>query len=276
MVEFDNATLLQAVTKVRKTEMDFGFCENTKLGKNKKLRTRNISREGATNIGGLSESTLHLVLKYCIEPDNSFHEVAFCGCELDILKDNTAFEIQTKNFAKIRKKLEKLPEEIDLTVVFPVIEQKRIFFLDPKSGEISGGRKSPKKESSLMLFKELIYICEQLKRHKLHFAIVTLRCDDYKLVYAQNSKNKKSVRYNRIPTSLSNIENFNSYEDYFKKYIPCLDLLGDSFTTLKFSQISGYDINVSRLAVRLLCLLGYIECIGKENRYFLYKKIKNI
>ncbi len=275
-MNFDNNTLVETVQSVKAREKELYPPKTEQSGRSFIKNSRKHSREGGTNIGGLSESTLHLTLKYCIEPDNNYHEVYFCGCEIDVLKNDVAYEIQTKNFSALKKKLLKLPENLDITVVFPVIREKRIFWLDTANGVVSGGRKSPKKETGFMLFKELIYINEFLERKNLHFSVVHLKCDDFKVVCGKDKNQRYGTeRVDRVPTELIKIENFGSAQDFFAEYLPALCGIEGEFTSRDYSGLSGIDIFYCRIALRLLSLMGYVEVVGKKERYKLYRVKKS-
>ena len=78
-IAFDPERFRSACRKVADLQEQTGFMENISVGRNRRARTRSVSREGHTNIGGLSESSLHLILKYYIEENSDFHEV---GCKI--------------------------------------------------------------------------------------------------------------------------------------------------------------------------------------------------
>ena len=98
--------------------------------------------EGTTNIGSLGERTLHLALKYYFEPDKTFHEIKCGRYHADIFRDGEIIEVQTGNCAPLAKKLLKLTEQIPVTVVHPIVAEKRIIWIDPENGEMTGFRKS--------------------------------------------------------------------------------------------------------------------------------------
>ena len=71
-------------------------------------------------IGTLSEKTVHSVLKYYLEPDTSFHEVKTGRYVADIRTPDGIYEIQTRQFNKLRNKLEAFLPEYSVTVVYPI------------------------------------------------------------------------------------------------------------------------------------------------------------
>ena len=59
-----------------------------------------------SSIGTLGEKTLHAVLKHYIDPDSRHHEVRIGPYYADIASEAGIYEIQTRGFGKMRKKLE--------------------------------------------------------------------------------------------------------------------------------------------------------------------------
>lgn len=178
--------------------------------KNRRVIRRN-SLEGKSNIGGLGEKTMHLAFKYFFEENSDFHEVPVGKYYADILKDQRIFEIQTANFCSFRKKLAQVSKEYPVTVVHPIVQTKRLFWTNTESGEICGGRISPKHEDIYTAFRELVHIRELLHRENLSFCFPVVDCEEYKLLCGWDAQRKKgSVRYKLIPTQLVGFYEFDS------------------------------------------------------------------
>ena len=88
-------------------------------------------------IGTLSEKTVHSVLKYYLEPDTSFHEVKTGRYVADIRTPDGIYEIQTRQFNKLRNKLEAFLPEYSVTVVYPIPHIKYLRWIDGQTGEIT-------------------------------------------------------------------------------------------------------------------------------------------
>ena len=72
-------------------------------------------------IGELSEKGVHNGLKNYLEPDKSKQEIKVGKYFADIKNDSGIIEIQTKQFFKLKSKLDfYLKEEIPVTVVYPL------------------------------------------------------------------------------------------------------------------------------------------------------------
>ena len=93
----------------------------------------------------MSEKALHLALKqWYAQPDDRF-EVPVDGFVIDIVRDNLLVEIQTGNFAAIKRKVKTLVKDHPLRLVYPIPKDKWIVRLAKDgSGDVLGRRKSPK------------------------------------------------------------------------------------------------------------------------------------
>ena len=96
-------------------------------------------------IGTLSEKTVHAVVKNFYEPDEKKQEVFIEGLYADIYNGDEIIEIQTRNFEKLCKKLDRFLPLYPVTIVFPIPDTKWIYWIDPETGSCSQKRKSPKK-----------------------------------------------------------------------------------------------------------------------------------
>ena len=120
---------------------------------------RTIQKEHSQNgIGTLKEKTLHAVLKNFYEPDISCHEIKIGRFVADILHENQVVEIQTRNFNSMRKKLDNFLKLYTVTIVYPIVYTKWLYWIDETTGEISSKRKSPKRGCFYDAFYELYKI----------------------------------------------------------------------------------------------------------------------
>ena len=100
-------------------------------------------------IGTLSEKTVHAVLKYYYEQDQSHHEIILEKSVADIFTGSEVIEIQTRALYRLKPKLEKFLPLYPVTVVYPISYDKWVCWINEETGEITQKRKSPKKRKSL-------------------------------------------------------------------------------------------------------------------------------
>ena len=89
-----------------------------------------------------------------------------------IYADGKIIEIQTRQFNKMRNKLEAFLPLYPVTIVYPIPREKWLIWIDEDSGELSKKRKSPKKGSTYQAFKELYKIKMFLKDPNIRFKFV--------------------------------------------------------------------------------------------------------
>lgn len=219
---------------------------------------KRTSLEGDVNIGGLSEKSLHLSLKYFFDENHSHHEIKVGSHIADIFCDGQITEIQTRNFCSFRKKLACVSEEYPVLVVHPIIKNKTLYWLEPESGEINGGRTSPKHMDIYDAFRELVYIRELLQRENLSFCFPVLECDEIRLLCGWDKEKKKgSVRYSLIPKKLLGFYEFDT-AFAFATLLPKND--GDNMTVASVSKQIGKDKAVTSA---FLSVLLYLDILGR-------------
>lgn len=257
-LRFENA--VQYVSTLERESLEFD-------SKHRRVIKRS-SLEGASNIGGLSEGELHLCLKYFFEENRDFHEVYFDGYYADILRGERAIEIQTRNFCSFRKKLAAVSEKIPVTVVHPIIKNKRLFWTDPDTGELRGGRTSPVHGDIYGTFRELVYIREIISRENLSFCFPVIECNEYKLLCGWDSKRKKgAVRYGLSPTALLG---FYEYDTAFA-FASLLPKIDAEFLTVKdVSALIGKKGREASAFVNVLMYLDILCADGKAGRAIKY------
>ncbi|NLL48390.1 MAG: hypothetical protein GX249_07385 [Firmicutes bacterium] len=136
-------------------------------------------------IGTQNESSLHASLKEYYRQPGDRVEAHVDGYHIDVLQADRLVEIQTSNFASIKKKLASLLENHKVHLVYPIIERRDLVKIAPETGELLSTRKSPKKEDIYDLFSELIRIPHLILHPNLTIEAVLIkereiRCDDGK------------------------------------------------------------------------------------------------
>lgn len=136
-------------------------------------------------IGTQNESSLHASLKEYYRQPGDRVEAHVDGYHIDVVQADRLVEIQTSNFASIKKKLASLLENHKVHLVYPIIERRDLVKIAPETGELLSTRKSPKKEDIYDLFSELIRIPRLILHPNLTIEAVLIkereiRCDDGK------------------------------------------------------------------------------------------------
>lgn len=222
-------------------------------------------------IGTLSEKTLHAILKNFYEPDEDRHEIPIDRFVADIYTGEEIIEIQTGQFNRMREKLKYFLGEYPVTIVYPVAHQKWLHWIDEETGEVSAGRKSPKKGSEYAAFVELYRIKMFLKDPNLKIKIIMLDMDEYKILngWGKQKKNNAS-KYDRIPNRFVEEICIECKEDYLQ-FLPMS--LPEQFTTKEFAKITKCGAQLAGVTLNLLNYLEVVKRVGKRGNAFLYEVI---
>ena len=219
-------------------------------------------------IGTLSEKSLHRILKYAVDPDRTHHEIPVLGSIADVKNDKGITEIQTRGFDKLLPKLRKFLPEYPVNVVYPVIVDKEIIWLDRESGEIKEIRKSPKHATPASVLSELYHITELLQSENLTVTLTLLRATDYKELdgYGKDSK-IRATRIDRLPTEIVGEISLFSVADVcalVKNDLPAL------FTAKELDRVTRLRGRRAYYALRALVDLGVVRRVGNRARAYLY------
>lgn len=216
------------------------------------------------NIGTLSEKTMHRILKFYICNDKNYHEIKINRCVADICINNQIYEIQSKDFKRLRTKLKNFLPSYNVCIVHPIVINKQICYYDKEKNETSSLRKSPKKGNCYEIFEELFYIKEFLLNPALQIKIFLVDAIQYKLVKNFN----KAEKYELFPTDLLKEINIVKLNDYLTFLPPTLPL---QFTSLDFKKCANIPLSLAQYTLNVLSYIGVIKKIGNKNRYYLYE-----
>ncbi|MHB8963225.1 MAG: hypothetical protein ACYC5K_08745 [Saccharofermentanales bacterium] len=227
------------------------------------------TERGRAGIGTLGEKTLHAVLKHYYEPDEQKHEIRIHGFVADIYTDDGIMEIQTRNFDRLRRKLDKFLADTPVTLIFPIPSTKWIYWIDGSTGEISHKRKSPKKGTPYQAYFELYKIKSLLLHPNLKIRIVLLDVSEYRNLDGWSiDKKKGSSRFERIPIDIIDEVFIDAVADY-SRLIP--DKLPAEFTAKDFRKASGLSLKNTQTALNILNYLRLVERKGKIGNAFVYR-----
>lgn len=220
-------------------------------------------------IGTLSEKTLHAIVKNFYEPDEDKQEIPIDRFVADIYTGQEIIEIQTAQFNRMRDKLTVFLKECPVTVVYPVARQKWLHWIDEETGEISEGRKSPKKGNEYSAFVELYRIKTFLREPNLKIKILLLDMDEYKLLNGWGRKKKNNAsKYDRIPNRYVEEICIERPEDYMQ-FLP-MDL-PEPFTSKEYAKAAKCSTQIAGVSLNLLNYLNVVTRVGKRGHAYLYE-----
>ena len=224
-------------------------------------------------IGTLSEKTVHAILKNYYEPDEDGQEIPIENYVADIYANGEIIEIQTRQFNKMRNKLEAFLPLYPVTIVYPIPREKWLIWIDEESGELSKKRKSPARGNVYIAFPELYKIKMFLKDPNLRIKLVFLDMEEYRLLNGWSKDKKKgSSRYDRIPTELVEEVDITCLQDYMQ-FIPYE--LEEEFTSRDFARAAHINVQLAQTVLNILYHVGVITRTGKKGNQYLYEVLEN-
>ena len=210
------------------------MCIDTERFERARGRVIGIERQ-RLGIGTLSEKTVHAVLKNYYAPDEDMHEMPL----------------------------------YPVTIVYPIPHVKWLHWMDEETGEISPGRKSPKKGNAYQAFIELYKIRPFLKDPNLRLRLDLIDMEEYRLLNGwSRDKKKGSDRFDRIPLTFVEEVRVDRREDYMQ-FIPYE--IPEEFTAKDFAACAKIPVRLAQTVLLILTDLLIVERIGKQGRSYLYR-----
>lgn len=218
-------------------------------------------------IGTQNEKLLHATLKDYFAFEGSVAEYEVEGFVADLMTEEGIVEIQTGNFSYLRKKLPALLEKHSVTVVYPLMRQKTLYWIDPQSGELSPGRKSPKKGKYCHVPGQIYPLMDLAGHVNLHLVIFLYDGAEYKRADGWSKDGKRgSHRVERVPEAPVDLLLLSAPYDYgalLPENCPAVFDAADYSrrTSLRGRRLSG--------ALKLLLKTGVLSR-EKQGRSYLY------
>lgn len=223
-------------------------------------------------IGTLSEKTVHAILKNYYQPDEDHQEIPIEDFIADIYADGEIMEIQTRQFNKLRRKLDAFLKLYPVTIVYPIPREKWLIWINEENGELSKKRKSPRKGSEYDAFEELYKIKMYLKDPNLRIKLVFMNMEEYRLLNGWSTDKKKgSSRFDRIPTEIVSEVDITCPQDYLQ-FVP-YDI-EEPFTVKDFGRKIKLPASAAGTVVHILNYVGVIRKVGKQGNAYLYRAME--
>jgi hypothetical protein len=224
-----------------------------------------------SDIGILNEKPLHAALKeWYAQPGDKF-EVSVNGFVVDIVRDELLIEIQTGNFASIKRKVQTLAENHFLRLVFPVAQEKWIVRLARNNrGIVEGRRRSPKRGVLEQLFRELVSFPKLIANPNFSLEVLLIqeeevRCHDNKRGWRRGGW----ITHERRLLNVVDRKVFKDIADLLD-FIPAnLDV---SWTTEDLAIAIGQPRWLAQKMVYCLRESGAIKAVGKERNAIVYSR----
>lgn len=226
-------------------------------------------QEALGGIGTLGEKTVHSTLKQYLSHDLANQEIKIGSYFADVCVDGHIFEIQTRQFHKLRSKLEFFLQEHPVTVVYPVTNYNQLRWVTPDTGEITAPKKSARRGNPLQVFAELYGIRPYLSHPNFSLKIVLMDMEEYRLLdgYGKDKK-KRATKCDKFPLKLVAEYDIETPRDYMM-LLP--EELPDVFTAKDFAKIAKIPVSLAQTALLLLTELQIVLRTGKQGNAYIYE-----
>ena len=226
-------------------------------------------QEALGGIGTLGEKTVHSTLKQYLSRDLSRQEIKIGNYYADVCVDDHIFEIQTRQFNKLRSKLDFFLQDHPVTVVYPVTNTNYLRWVTPDTGEITPPKKSTRKGNPLQVFSELYRIRSFLSHPNFSLKIVLMDMEEYRMLdgYGKDKK-RRATKCDKFPLKLVAEYDMESPKDYMM-LLPAE--LPDIFTTKDFAKSAKIPLGLAQTTLLILTELRIVLRTGKLGNAYLYE-----
>jgi hypothetical protein len=219
-------------------------------------------------IGELQEKSLHAALKALYARPGDSLETPVLGYVVDIVREGALIEIQTRNFAMIKHKLVKLLETHRVRLVHPIARERWVVRVSA-DGEIVSRRKSPRRGTIHLLFRELIRFPELIAHPNFSIEIVFTQEEEIWRDDGRGSWRRKrwSIADRRLLAVVEQIA-LEMPED-FPALLP--ERLPEPFTTADLAAAQGCSRGLAQKMAFCLRQMNILDIVGKRGNALLYR-----
>jgi len=221
-----------------------------------------------TSIGSLNEKPLHAALKQWYRREGDQVEAPVEGFVVDLVRDGLLIEIQTRGFASIRRKLDRLLDSHSMRLVHPVAAEKWIVKLDEDGREVSR-RRSPKRGIPADVCAELVSFPSLLSHPNFTLEVVLVEEEEVRRPDAKKGWRRGGfvIEERRLVDVLAAVE-LASPEDLLG-LLP--EGLPDLFTTADLADGLGRSRHLAQEVAYCLRVSGAVEAVGRDKLGIMYQ-----
>lgn len=189
---------------------------------------------------------------------------------IDAVVDDVLYEIQLGSLSAIRDKIQKLTKKNRVVVVRPIVTRKRLVKLNRKNGRVVEERFSPKRDTILSIFDELVYFTRAFPHPnlELHVPLITTVETRYPGRGRRRRRSKNDFQiHDRELVELEKTVCFSNERDLLK-LLP--RKLPPEFDTGLLSEAMDIQRHVAQRICYCLRKMNAIEAVGKKGNAVLY------
>lgn len=217
-------------------------------------------------IGQLTERSLHAALKaYLARPGDQF-EARLGRYVIDIVRDDTLIEIQTRHLYALRPKLRRLLEDHPVRLIHPLPAERWIVRQDGDGNPLTR-RKSPKRASACDIFTELVRVPDLAAHPNLTLELLLIQEEQ---VWRDDGRGSwRRGRWSLVDRRLLGVHESAVFK-HPADYLALLPPLPDLFTNADLAAAKGWNRHLAgkaTYALRAMGLLALAEKRGRANQF---------
>ena len=229
-----------------------------------------------SSIGELNERSLHRALKELYAARGGSIETAIDGYVADVVIGDRIIEIHTSGFSSLKRKLPRLLEDHEVTLVHPIAKDRHIVKLSPSAtdGDLDTAaatrRKSPRHGSPFNVFSGLVSIPRLLDHPNLTLDVVMIVEEEIRM----QSKGRRWRRrgWATADRRLVEVVETHSFTRMADLFAMVDARLPDAFTTMHLAKAMQSSRRTGQQAAFCFRETRISEICGKEGRSLLYRR----
>lgn len=226
-------------------------------------------RHTAPKINTLNEKPLHAALKAWYARPNDGIEVPLDGYLIDIVRGGLLIEIQTRNFAAIKRKLATLSVLHRVRLVYPIAREKWLVKVGDDGTPI-GRRKSPKRGAIIHVFDELVRLPKLLLNPNFSVEVLLIQEEEVRRYDGVRGWRRKGwVTQERRLLDVVEQRLFETPAD-LGAFVPAG--LAEPFSTAELAAAASTPVWLARKMAYCLREMGVVESVGKRANAILYAR----
>lgn len=216
------------------------------------------------------ETTLHRQLKEFYCGDALAREVWVKDYRIDAVVDGELIEIQLASLSALRKKVPVLLRDHPVVVVKPLSAHKTIFRRDRKNGPVTSRRVSPRHETLLDLFQELVHFVDVFPHPRLRLEVLLTEQEEDRIRRVKRRRRSKDYRIeDRRLIGIHSRHVLKTAEDLVR-LLP--EDLPEQFTTADVARAAEIPRWLAQKMAYCLRRMEAIQLAGKRSNALLYSR----
>jgi len=221
-------------------------------------------------VGRLNESSLHAALKRWYVRPGDLLEAEVDGYVVDIVREDTLIEVQTRGFGALCDKLRALLDQHRVLLVHPIPRDTWIVTVSPDTGELLRRRRSPRRGHWLNLFDEVVRLPTLIAHPNLELEALLVQVNEYRCADGRGSWRRRGVSVvGRELIAVLETRRF-SGPQALAALLP--EGLRGAFTSRQLAQQARLSLPRARRVTYSLEKMGALERLGRRGRELLFAR----